>query len=44
MGGYKQSGYKDDVGTVARMNQPSQGVFVKNDEYIGEMMSMIFIL
>ena len=36
VGGYKQSGYKDDVGTVARMNQPSQGVFVKNDEYIGE--------
>lgn len=44
MGGYKQSGYKDDVGTVARMNQPSQGVFVKNDEYIGENDEYDFIL
>ena len=34
-GGYKQSGYLDDVGTAARMNEPSQGVFVYNEEYEG---------
>ena len=34
-GGYKESGYLDDVGTAARMNEPSQGVFVYNEEYAG---------
>jgi len=32
-GGYKVSGYVDDVGINARMNRPYQGVFVKNKEY-----------
>lgn len=36
VGGYKQSGYRDDVGTEARMNNPCQGVFVKNPDYTGE--------
>ncbi len=35
-GGYKVSGYKDDVGTSARMNNPCQGVFVRNKEYAGQ--------
>lgn len=34
-GGYKVSGYQDDVGTAARFNEPSQGVFVYNEEYAG---------
>ncbi len=34
-GGYKVSGYKDDVGTEARMHEPCQGVFVYNKEYAG---------
>lgn len=34
-GGYKVSGYVDGVGTAARMNEPSQGVFVYNPEYEG---------
>lgn len=36
VGGYKQGGFKDDVGTEARMLEPSQGVFVKNPNYAGE--------
>ena len=36
VGGYKVSGYKDDVGTEARMNTPCQGVFVYNKEYAGQ--------
>ena len=35
-GGYKVWGYKDDVGTEARMDRPSQGVFVYNKEYAGQ--------
>lgn len=35
-GGYKVNGYKDDVGTEARMQRPSQGVFVYNKEYAGQ--------
>lgn len=35
VGGYKMSGYKDDVGTAARFNNQRQGVFVKNEEYAG---------
>lgn len=34
-GGYKISGYVDDVGADARLNHPYQGVFVKNPEYAG---------
>lgn len=35
-GGYKQRGYRDDVGTEARTNEPCQAVFVKNPNYAGE--------
>lgn len=35
-GGYKVAGYKDDVGASARMSEPSQGVFVYNEEYAGQ--------
>lgn len=35
VGGYKVSGYVDDVGTAARLNNPRQGVFVKNPDYAG---------
>lgn len=35
-GGYKVNGYKDDVGTEARMQRPSQGVFVYNKGYAGQ--------
>ena len=34
-GKYKERGYTDDVGTSAMMNEPCQGVFVKNPEYAG---------
>ena len=32
-GGAEASGYKDGVGTSARLNNPVQGVFVKNPDY-----------
>lgn len=35
VGHYKVSGYKDDVGTEAYMNNPCQGVFIYNKEYEG---------
>ena len=35
-GGYKVSGYKDDVGAAARVNGPCQGVFVYNKDYAGQ--------
>lgn len=35
-GGYKVSGYKDDVGAAARVNNPCQGVFVYNKDYAGQ--------
>lgn len=35
-GGYKVSGYKDDVGVAARVNKPCQGVFVYNKDYAGQ--------
>ena len=44
VGGYKQSGYRDDVGTEARMNNPCQGVFVEKIRIILVKKSMISIL
>ena len=29
------SGYADGMGTFVRMNKPNQGVFVRNEEYVG---------
>ena len=34
-GGYKQSGYSDDVGASARFNNQRQGVFIYNPDYAG---------
>jgi sugar lactone lactonase YvrE len=34
VGTYGSSGWKDDVGTSARLTNPWQGVFVKNEEYV----------
>ncbi|WP_286734985.1 MULTISPECIES: IPT/TIG domain-containing protein [Sphingobacterium] len=33
-GQVRSAGYKDGVGSSARVNQPYQGVFVKNQEYV----------